>query len=309
MNFGILTELIEKSEFITIFRHEHPDCDACGSQFGLREWIRDNWPDKKVYAIGKETCSQGRFPVLDEVSDEVIASSLAIVCDTADTKRIDDQRALSASMIVKIDHHPDLDAYGNVRLVNPHAAAVCEILAGYFRSENKIVSVTTAEYLYQGILTDTLSFSTSNTTSETLEAASYLASYGVHIPEINRQLFDRSIDEFRFAGYVTSHVTMADEHTAYVKLSMRELEEWNMSAGDARTYVSELGHVRDFEIWCIFTETQPGVYAASCRSKTAAINTIAQEFGGGGHKNAAGIKGLSEESLHLLIEKLIQSRL
>ncbi len=305
MNFAGLTEKIENSEIITIFRHVHPDCDALGSQFGLREWIRDNYPGKQVYAIGTETCSQGRFPASDEVSDEVIAQSLAIVTDTAGLNRVDDRRAMLARDMVKIDHHPNLEPYGNPCIVNDKAAAACEIVTEYLRSmpESK-VSLQTAEYLYQGLLTDTLRFSTSNTTSDTLMNAAYLASSGVDIPVINRVLFDRSVEEFQFAGMIRSSVKMADPHTAYVILTCEKLRKWNMSASDARNYVSELGSVREFSTWAIFTETEPGIYAASLRSKTAAVNEIAVQYRGGGHKNAAGIKNLSRHDVEEIIEKL-----
>lgn len=307
MNFADLTKKIEESEIITIYRHEHPDCDAYGSAFGLREWIRDNWPGKKVCVLGKETCSQGRFPVLDEADDDTVASSLAIVCDTANTKRIDDKRALTAQYVIKIDHHPNNEPYGDLMLVNEHAAAACEVLTEYFRSQpEKKVSLTTAEYLYQGLLTDTLNFSTSNTSASTLECASFLASKGVRIPELNRELFDRTLQEFRFRSYLCSRVQMADPHVAYVILREDELREWGISAGEARPFVSELGHVKDFEVWAVFTEETAGRFAGSLRAKTAAVNEVAAKYGGGGHKVAAGVKNLTEETMQHVIDLLVQ---
>ena len=55
---GLLDE-IKYSDVITIFRHVRPDCDAVGSQFGLKSWLNDNFPEKKVYALGNEYCQQG----------------------------------------------------------------------------------------------------------------------------------------------------------------------------------------------------------------------------------------------------------
>ena len=55
MNFEGLLETIERFDIITLYRHEHPDCDAAGSQFGLKEWLNVNFPQKKVYALGNET--------------------------------------------------------------------------------------------------------------------------------------------------------------------------------------------------------------------------------------------------------------
>ena len=51
MGFDRLLQQIENAKIITIFRHTNPDCDALGSQFGLKNWIQDNYPDKQVYAL------------------------------------------------------------------------------------------------------------------------------------------------------------------------------------------------------------------------------------------------------------------
>ena len=197
MDFYDLKSEIENASVITVFRHANPDCDAVGSQFGLKNWIIENYPDKKVYACGKEKCDQGVWPENDSVSDEVIVSSLAIVLDTGNTARIDDQRYVLSHRIIKVDHHPEREVYGQCRLVNDKAAATCEILACFLREfKDSKVSLKTAEYLYCGILTDTLNFTTTNTTADTLMAAGYLCQFGVRIPFLARTLFDKSLNGF-----------------------------------------------------------------------------------------------------------------
>ena len=59
MNYNRILQLIEEYDTITIFRHQRPDCDASGSQFGLKQWINDNYPEKKVYALGKSGSHSG----------------------------------------------------------------------------------------------------------------------------------------------------------------------------------------------------------------------------------------------------------
>jgi phosphoesterase RecJ-like protein len=77
MNYEALTQAIEASEIITVFRHEHPDCDALGSQWGLVTWLKDNYPSKQIYALGKEKTDQAEFPESDVITDDVIKKSLA----------------------------------------------------------------------------------------------------------------------------------------------------------------------------------------------------------------------------------------
>lgn len=305
-----LLEQIEKAEIITLYRHENPDCDAVGSQWGLKNWICENWPEKQVYALGSEQCTQGEWPRSDEADDALIGKSLAIVLDTANIARVDDQRFLKARYVIKVDHHPNREPFGDSMLVNDKAAATCEILARFMAScSQQKVSRKTAEYLYQGLLTDTLNFTTSNTTPDTLRAAAWLASFHVDIPALGRKLFDRSLNGFRFSGYIRTHVKMLGDHLAYEIIPLADQEAGHMSASKARSFVDELGHVREFEIWCLFTEKNTDgrtLYDGSLRSKTITINDVAEKYGGGGHKNASGVKNLTEAAMHELLDDLLK---
>ncbi len=307
-DFKQIIDLIEQYEIITIFRHEHPDCDALGSQFGLKNWIKENYPKKEVYCMGYETSKQGSFPSSDLVDDSTISNSLAIVLDTANKERIDDKRCLSAKFLLKIDHHPNVDSYGNVNVVYPMYAATCEILANLFTSlgeEKYVISTLTATNLYKGLLTDTLCFQTTNTTSNTLLMASKLAKYELNLSEINRELFNKSYDEFQFATYLRSKVKVTDQKIAYVILTQDDLKRWNKTASEARNFISEIGNVIEFESWCIFTQRDDtDIYDGSLRSKHIAVNVIAANHNGGGHKNAAGVKNLTPEEINQILSEI-----
>ena len=97
---------IKENDVITIFGHVIPDGDCYGSELGLKNAILENYPNKKVYALGSGLPKF--FPLvgdMDKVEDEVIKSSLAIIVDTANLSRIEDQRYSLAKDIIKIDHH------------------------------------------------------------------------------------------------------------------------------------------------------------------------------------------------------------
>jgi len=302
-----ILELIAQYDVITIFRHEHPDCDALGSQFGLKTWIEDNFPHKSVYALGYETTDQAEFPKSDVICDEVIEKSLALVVDTANAARVDDERFEKAEYIVKIDHHPNREPFGNEMFVDDGAAAVCEILT-YVLTQNEeyALSEKAAMYLYRGLLTDTLCFRTSNTTADTLYAASILAKENIAIPEINRELFDDDYETFRFCNFIRENVKLEGK-TAYEVITLEDQKKWNISGSAARNYIDQLGHVKEFMIWALFTEKEEDgkvLYDGSLRSKYAPVNEAAMRYGGGGHKNAAGVKNLTDETLSTLIEEL-----
>lgn len=308
--FQKLRDLISEFSSIVIFRHINPDCDALGSQFGLREWLRRTYPEKTVLALGKGKSSQGVWPQSDEADDGLIRDSLAIVLDTATSARVDDERYSLAAKIVRIDHHPNFDHYGDEAFVHPEAAAVCEILASWFESENIELDCLTASYLYKGLLTDTLSFSTGNTTRNTLRAAAYLAQADIDIPSINRELFDLTMDEFRLSAMIRSSVVIEDCGVAHLCMSVEDQEKFGLSGSDARGHIDEIGHVKDFKAWAMFTERDADgmmLYDGSLRSKAIAVNEIAAVYGGGGHRNAAGVKGLSREEMDDVIARMCNS--
>jgi len=308
MNTETLTQCIEQFDIITVFRHEHPDCDALGSQWGLVTFLHDNYPAKKIYALGSEKTNQATFPESDVIEDEVIQNSLAIVLDTSNVERIDDARSTMAKKTVKIDHHPNVEPFGDVMLINTHAASTCEILAEYIQSrKNSIFTTKAAEYLYKGLLTDTLCYATSNTTAHTLEMGAFIASHGINISEINRELFDQDEKEYKFASYVRSHVQTIEGKIAYVIVSLEDQQRMNISASAARNFITELGHVKEFQVWCMFTEKMEGgehLYDGSLRSKTIVLNDLAGEYNGGGHPQASGVKNLNKKMINTLLQSI-----
>lgn len=307
MKLDGLLEEIEKASIITIFRHENPDCDAVGSQYGLKNWIEENWKDKHVYACGYDPCTQGQWPALETVDDDVIRQSLAIVLDTANTARVDDKRFETAYKVIKIDHHPNREPFGDVMYVFDKAAATCEILASFMSAcPLKTVSCKTASYLYKGLLTDTLNYTTANTTAHTLQAGAFLAGFNIDIPAIGHELWDRSEADWKFDGWVRSHIQLYGKHIAWCKVTLEDLEKWHMEAHEARNFVNAYANVHEFEIWAIFTEVKRDngiVMDGSLRSRSVPVNSVAEKYGGGGHRNACGVKNLSDETLmHLLAD-------
>lgn len=306
MSFSFILEKIKEYDSIVVFRHIHPDCDACGSQFALKTWIQHNYPEKKVYAAGYEINDQGQFPAIDQVSDEIIQNSLAIICDTSGPRRVDDDRYAQAQYVIKIDHHPDVEPFGDFRFIDTKAAASCEILTmGFYEYNPDSITKEVAFYLYQGLLTDSLCFRTSNTTSNTLKAASILTSYGLDIPAINRLLFDKSLERFKIANYIRNHVEI-DGQFARVILSQDELQSMHLTPHNARTFIDEIGQIRELQIWTIFTELDDGShnYDGSLRSKTIRINDLAGKYHGGGHANASGVNHLTPEEVESLCKEL-----
>ena len=138
--FKTALKKIKKYDTIVVFRHQRPDYDAFGTQLGLANWINDSFPTKKVYYVGENhtTFTGDLYPEMHVISDEFFDSKfLAIVVDTGNIDRIDDERYKKADYIIKFDHHPNLDPYGNLNIVANELSSTSELVASFCLSFKK----------------------------------------------------------------------------------------------------------------------------------------------------------------------------
>lgn len=308
-----LFELVEAYDTITIFRHVAADGDALGAQFGLKQWIKDTYPDKKVYCLGHDLGSiHHLFESIDIVEDNVVADSLAIVLDTANRERVDDARFLSAKEILKIDHHINVDAYAHYEIVNERASATCEVLVSMLRHhQQQALSTKCAQYLYYGLSSDTNNFTNGSVSEETFLDAAYLMRSGLDMSAIHYNLRSRSLNVFHYETFLR-HNIMIEDDVAYCIVKQEDYQKYNLTFNEAKEKVYVMSGLKDIAIWCLFIEKENSgeevLYNGSLRSSRIAINEIANHYHGGGHKNACGVKQLSENDIHRLIAELKQAK-
>ena len=305
----IILDKIEAANTICVFRHQSPDPDALGSQFGLVSWIKETYPEKQVFAMGwHRGQSANLFGDYETVSDEVIRSSLAIILDTANRARIDDDRFALALDSIKIDHHPFTDQYAHYEYIDDSAASTSELICQLIRTKSeKALSTQTATYLYMGILTDTLRFSTQSTSASTLHCAAFLVNSHLNLSKINDDLFGMETNEFLFSNYIRHHAVIEEEGLVYIKLDRETLKRLNVTSGQAKEKVNELGLVRSFKIWALFIEQEEdGLihYNGSLRSRGLTLNDIAIKYNVCGHILADALKQLDDVKLESCINDL-----
>ena len=131
-----ILEQIKKYDTIIIHRHMRADPDALGSQVGLKELLQYNFPDKKIKVVGYDLPTLTWLAKMDEVEDQEFEGALAIICDTANTARIDDKRYLNAETIIKIDHHPNDEEYGDLVWVDTTSSSASEMVAIFAEETN-----------------------------------------------------------------------------------------------------------------------------------------------------------------------------
>ncbi len=203
---------IKQADIISVYRHVNPDHDALGSQWGLVMWLRQRYPEKQVYACGFHRTIKGiAYPEPDMVSDDTLAASTAIVLDSANQQRIDDQRYAIAKQIIKIDHHPETDHYGDLFWVDPTKASTCEMITELLMDEKpQPFDVQVAAYLLGGIMSDTIMFSIKNVSASTLKIASFLMESSVDINALNQKLYHMSLKDFEVINYIRAKDTMVE---------------------------------------------------------------------------------------------------
>lgn len=127
-----IMEALEQSELIIIHRHLRPDPDAYGSQLGLKYYLQKKFPNKQIYVVGANEDSLKFIGLMDEIDDDMYKKATVVVCDTANAPRIDDQRYDTGTKLLKIDHHPATDQYGDINYVNTKASSTSEIISNSF---------------------------------------------------------------------------------------------------------------------------------------------------------------------------------
>lgn len=299
----ILTK-IKEYDTILIHRHKNPDPDALGSQCGLRAILRANFPEKKIYAVGYDEPTLTYLAEMDQVELESGTKYLSIICDTANTPRIDDERWMQADYVIKIDHHPNDDAYGDLRLVEPDRSSASEIITDFALNHDLALNKEAARLLYGGIVGDTGRFLYPATSAKTLYLASKLAGFDFDRPALGREMTSFDMKVARLQGYVYENLEISENGAGRVLLSKEVLEKFNLRDAETSSIVGTPGSIRDVQSWAIFVEQADGHYRVRMRSKTVPINEIAKKHDGGGHALASGANSYSLEENEQIWQEL-----
>ncbi|HBT70806.1 MAG TPA: bifunctional oligoribonuclease/PAP phosphatase NrnA [Lysinibacillus sp.] len=302
-----IIDTIKAFETIIIHRHVRPDPDAYGSQQGLKEIILANYPEKKVFAVGEHDASLSFMAQPDEIADDMYDNALVIVTDTANTERVDDQRYTKGKMVIKIDHHPNDDAYGDLLWVDTTASSCSEMIYALYEEGKAVASWqltdAAARLLFAGIVGDTGRFQFPSTTAKTFKVASELITYDFDRNQIFDGMYEMEQKLLNLQGYIYQNFTMDEHGAAYVKLTKELLAEYNTVPSEASLLVGCLGSVKGICAWVVFIEEVDQI-RVRLRSKGPVINTLAKEFNGGGHPLASGATAYSWEEADHVISRL-----
>jgi bifunctional oligoribonuclease and PAP phosphatase NrnA len=285
-----ILEAIQRFETIIIHRHVRPDPDAYGSQCGLAEIIKASFPNKNVYTVGYDDPSLCFLHKMDEISDSFYENALVIVCDTANKERICDQRYHLGSLLIKIDHHPNEDKYGDYSWVDTSASSASEMIYEFYlfgKDKGLYLTENAAKLIFAGIVGDTGRFLFPSTNVKTFKYAGELAEMNFDFPALYESLYTTPLNVAHLRGYVLQNFKLSQNGVATMKIRKEILEQFEVSPSDASQLVGSLGNIEGIVTWVFFVEEDDQI-RVRLRSKGPIINTIAAKYRGGGHPLAAG---------------------
>lgn len=288
-------------EFDTIILHGHyrPDGDCIGAQYGLKYLIEASFPQKKVIITGESSDYVGFIGKPTLIEDEhVFDNSLSICLDCATSERLSDTRFTKAKYSIKIDHHIDVEQYGDYQYVDTTAAACCQIITEfYLKFRNELVMTKEAAMaLYVGISTDTGRFKFDSVSSKTFQCAAVLLENGIDLSYIDNALSVETLETLKLKGYCLSNFKTTVNGFAYIVMKREIIDQFGVSDEEAAAQVSTISTIEGCPVWAIFMD-YPNEIRIRLRSRGPVINGLAEEYRGGGHSKAAGAKLLNWEEL------------
>ncbi|WP_457680501.1 DHH family phosphoesterase [Thermovibrio sp.] len=313
LNRNQTAELIKGMEGkILITTHKNPDGDAIGSSLGWFHFLKKLGKEVKIFYRDRVPYFFDFLPGADEVeSGEEIKESYdwVIITDVSDPKRTGFESVPAEKSLV-IDHHITAEPFTDYFLVEPEISSTCELSYEVMKLiEPELVDTTVVLPIYTGILTDTGSFSYSNTSPRTHLIAAELMERGVEPYEVYTKIFERNrVNKFRLLELVLKTLEFhAKGKVASITLFKKFLEETGAFPEEAEGFISYPRSIEGVEVAVFFKEIEEGSWKVSLRSKGKVnVAEVAKKLGGGGHKMAAGFEfeGSLEEAKSSLIKEL-----
>lgn len=255
--------------------------------------------------------SYSRLPGANEVrvvKDVDRAYDAVFVIECSDVTR-PGLPSLKDQFVVNIDHHSTTLLFGNLNWIDSTAAAVGEMIYNLAKAIGSKINPEIASCVYAALLTDTGSFHFSNTTERTFKIASELVRHGAQPAKLSQAIFyNYPYAKVQLTGAVLSTLKRDDSgRIAWITMTKEAMDETGANEDDSDGIISYPLTIGDVEAVAFFRELATQTYRISLRSKNRVnVARVAEQFGGGGHANAAGftIKANYEQLSREVIEKL-----
>lgn len=296
---------IKRYKKIYIARHIGPDPDAFASQMSMKDTIKLTFPEKEVYAVGATVSRFKYFGKIDKVDNYDYENALLIVTDTPDNKRVDIDNFLSFAHVLKIDHHPFVDLFGNVEYIDEDASSASELVYEVIRNTKLKMNDTIAGKLYMGIVSDTNRFLYGTNNNTFLIVADLIKKYKLDVESLYRKLYARPLSEIRLMGHIASSLKVDKYGFAHVEIDEDIIKSLGADLASVSNMINDFNNINEIIVWAFVSRDEKNnKYKVNIRSRGPVINDIASKYNGGGHKYASGVRNESKEAIEQLLKDL-----
>ena len=309
-----VVELIENKHNFAITTHVRPDGDGIGSSLGLCWLLRSLGKEAEVILRDDIPPSYKQLPGAEEVRKVSAVNGkydAVFVIECSDLARPGIGN-LENHLTVNIDHHATSEHFGTINWIDATASAVGEMIYNLCKAIGGRISKEIAECVYLALVTDTGSFHFSNTTDRTLKVASELVKAGAKPSVISEVVYNSySWSRIELMRRVLDTVKRDQSgRVAWMRQTLEMAEKAGAVDGDNNGFVNMPLAAKNVVAACYMREVQPNAFRVSLRSKDGLnVAKIAEKFGGGGHRNAAGcrVTGDWDECENELVSTLIKA--
>jgi len=304
----ISDEILRRQRFL-LTSHARPDGDSIGSQLAMAFALEALGKEVRIVNADPAPDHYQDFPGMEriEIATQVAADvDAVIVMECSDLSRTG-VAGLEPHFLINIDHHAGNRLYGAVNWHDESAAACGEMVFDVIRELAVPLSFEIATHIYLAILTDTGSFHHSNITPRTFDICRQTVEAGVNPAAMARRVFDsNSFGKLKLIGALLDSMQLADEgRLAVLYMDDVMLATCGCTHNDTEGLINLPLTAREIQAVVFFKVGPDGDVRVSMRSKyDVDVRSVAGQFGGGGHKNAAGFT--VTESLDQVRPRIIQ---
>jgi phosphoesterase RecJ-like protein len=302
IDWGPLVDLIRRHRTFLLMTHVRPDADGLGSQLALADALAQLDKTARVVIPSK---LPPRYQFLDPdhrvierftpPGDGFGNVDAVIVLDTGTWNQLDDFGPFLRTMSVPkavVDHHRTQDDLGGQRFVDVTAEATGRLTYELIRALGAPVSARAAHHLFMAVALDTGWFRHPNTTAATFDLAAELVRRGANPTPLYEQLFECApVARLKLVGVALERLQLrAGGKVAFTEVHLSDYAATGAVPGDTEDLINHPRSVDGVEIALLFIEQADGGTKVSFRSRTADVSRLAERFGGGGHRLAAGAR-------------------
>mgnify|MGYP001566452060 CR=1 FL=1 len=291
---------IQEAKNILLVPHISPDGDALGSLTAFMQFLRSISKPHSAFCATIIPENLKNLPHAEYINtDDTVWNNnydLIITLDCGDMKRAGIQPRLSKlfvkPIIINIDHHATNENFGTHNMVLPDSSSTAEVLYHFFKYNDIPIDATIATCLLAGLITDTDFFTNSSTSIKSLEITSMLIAIGGNIKLIKEIIFkNKTVGLLKVYGVILSRLKKhAEIDLIYTYITQQDAQKYAVSDTSLDEVTNFMNNISEVKACVIFKETSDGKIKCSFRTTRHDIDVslITKQFGGGGHKKAAG---------------------